>query len=82
MGSAKALHSQRYKAIVGQLRAARLSAELTQLELGRRIGQSQSWVAKGERGERRLDFAEVADWCSACGITVESLLDDSKKRKR
>lgn len=38
--------------------AARKDAGITQVELGKRIGQRQTFVSKFEQGERRLDIAE------------------------
>lgn len=38
--------------------AARKDAGITQVELGKRIGQRQTFVSKFELGERRLDIAE------------------------
>lgn len=37
---------------------ARKDAGITQAELGKRIGQRQTFVSKFELGERRLDVAE------------------------
>ena len=37
---------------------ARKDAGITQVELGKRIGQRQTFVSKFELGERRLDVAE------------------------
>jgi len=42
-----------------RLRRARKDAGLTQVEVGRRLGRTQSFVTKAERGERRLDVAEL-----------------------
>lgn len=42
-----------------QLVAARHEAGLTQLELAKRLGRPQSFVAKYEGGERRLDVIEL-----------------------
>jgi transcriptional regulator with XRE-family HTH domain len=42
---------------------ARARAELTQTELGLRLGRSQPWISNIERGERRLDVIEFAELC-------------------
>lgn len=55
------------------LRAARKRAQLTQAQLGARLGKHQSFVAKYEGGERRLDLVEFMtiarvlelDWSAA-----------------
>ena len=46
---------------------ARKDAGITQVELGERIGQRQTFVSKFELGERRLDVAEFVLICRAVG---------------
>jgi len=46
---------------VGRLRQARTAAGLTQVEVARRLGKTQSFVSKCESGERRVDVVELAD---------------------
>jgi len=42
-----------------RLRQARREAGLTQVEVAKRLGRSQSLVTKAETGERRLDVVEL-----------------------
>lgn len=42
-----------------RLRQARTDAGLTQVEVAKRLGRSQSFVTKAETGERRLDVVEL-----------------------
>ena len=42
-----------------RLRQARRDARLTQVEVAKRLGRTQSFVTKAERGERRLDVVEL-----------------------
>ena len=51
--------SPRYREFLDRLRAARHDAGLTQEDVGRRIGQRQSFVSKCESGERRVDVVEL-----------------------
>lgn len=67
MGSQKALHARRYKAFVARLRRAREDAGMTQVELAKAVGRSQTWVSKCELGERRVDFVELEDLARALG---------------
>ena len=46
---------------------ARKDAGLTQAELGKRLGQRQTFVSKFELGERRLDVAEFMEVSGAIG---------------
>jgi ribosome-binding protein aMBF1 (putative translation factor) len=52
------LRSELYQRIIELLVQARKDAGITQAELGKRIGQRQTFVSKFEVGERRLDVAE------------------------
>ncbi len=54
----RSLHSDEYRSAIMLLVAARKGAGMTQQELAGRLGKPQSFVAKYERGERRLDIAE------------------------
>jgi len=55
----KTLYSREYGAILRVLQDAREEAGLTQEQLALRLGESQSFVSKVERGERRLDILEL-----------------------
>jgi transcriptional regulator with XRE-family HTH domain len=65
---AKAQHSTRYRSIPPFLRRVREEAGLTQRALGERLRRPQSWVYNCETANRRVDVAELAGWCRACGI--------------
>lgn len=47
------------------LREIREELEVTQTDLAARLGRPQSWIAKGERVERRVDLLEVMAVCEA-----------------
>ena len=63
---AKTLRSPQHIFLCEQLRNARTEAGLTQTNLAERIGKPQSYVAKVETHERRLDVVEFATWMEAC----------------
>ena len=65
----KSVFSKDYKRFLTQLRAARERAGLTQEEVARRLGQTQSWVSKCERGERRIDVLELRAFCRAFEVS-------------
>jgi transcriptional regulator with XRE-family HTH domain len=56
------------------LKAARERAGLTQVDLASRIGRPQSFIAKYERGERRLDVVEFAVVATAIGADPRKML--------
>ncbi len=64
----KSIFSRDYEVFLGGLREARRSAGLTQVQLASRLGQTQSFVSKCERGERRLDLVEARAFCLAIGL--------------
>ena len=65
----KSLHSKGYRLLLRRLREARQGAGVTQEELARRLGETQSFVSKCERGERRLDAVELRAICKAIGAS-------------
>ena len=54
--------------------AARKDAGLSQVELGKRLGQRQTFVSKFELGERRLDAAEFIAVSKAIGADPYSIM--------
>ena len=48
-----------YKRFLARLVQARREADLTQVEVARRLGKAHSFVSKCELGERRVDFVEL-----------------------
>jgi transcriptional regulator with XRE-family HTH domain len=62
------------------LRDARRRAGLTQIDLANRIGETQSFVSKCERGERRIDAIELRVFCAAFGISLKQLLGRLERR--
>lgn len=54
------LHTRAYEEFRRRLRRAREAAGLTQTQVARALGLSQSFVSKCESGERRVDVLELA----------------------
>jgi transcriptional regulator with XRE-family HTH domain len=52
----------KYQQFVQKLRQARLDANLTQVEAGKRLKKPQAYISKIERGERRVDAVELAEF--------------------
>jgi len=59
------LHSKEYKALTEMLVNARKRANYTQQQVASRLKRPQSFVAKYEGGERRLDVIEFLEICQA-----------------
>jgi transcriptional regulator with XRE-family HTH domain len=72
----KSINSQEYKVFLRELRAARRRTGLTQVDLAAKVGETQSFVSKCERGERRLDIVEVRSFCRALGVSFSTFVRD------
>jgi transcriptional regulator with XRE-family HTH domain len=85
----KSIHSPQHQKLRELLIAARKKAKLTQAEVAESLGRPQSFVAKYEGGERRLDVIEFMLVARALGAdpaklmrtveAVEQLLRTSRK---
>ncbi|MBA4227705.1 MAG: XRE family transcriptional regulator [Hyphomonas sp.] len=72
---ANSLADARYRRIIDRLREARLAASLTQAELAEKLGRPQSFVAKVEGYERRLDILEFVQLAASIDVEASELLD-------
>ena len=66
----KTIHSAPYAIFLRVLRATRERVGLTQIEVAKRIGETQTFVSKCERGERRVDVVELRNFCRAFGVSL------------
>lgn len=71
---AKSLHTPEYEYFRSLLVAAREKAGLTQADVSEKLKRPQSFVAKYEGGERRLDVIEFLQVCNALGVDPRSIL--------
>ena len=58
------VYSEKYKAFLKRLKAARLDAGLTQTEVAQQLNLPQSYISKCESGERRVDVVELMDFAA------------------
>jgi transcriptional regulator with XRE-family HTH domain len=61
------------------IKAIRIKAGLTQVELAAKLEKPQSYVSKYESGERKLDFVEVLYICEACDASPSKLAAELHK---
>lgn len=66
----KTIHSSAYALFLELLKAERERVGLTQQAVATRLGATQTFVSKCERGERRLDVFELYSWCKALEIPM------------
>jgi transcriptional regulator with XRE-family HTH domain len=57
----------------------RKAADLNQRELAERLGKTQSYVAKVELHERRLDIIQLVEWLRALDADEKVFLLDTLK---
>lgn len=82
----KSLFTHDYREFTRLLRETRERAGLTQTALAERVGQSQSYISKWERGDLRLDLVQLRALCRAMGISLPAFVSEfdarvSKKRR-
>jgi transcriptional regulator with XRE-family HTH domain len=70
----KSTFNQDYILFLAHLKRARQASGLTQAQLAERLGLTQSFVSKCERGERRLDVIELRVFCQAIGVSFEDFI--------
>ena len=61
IGMSKSIYSKDYRNIIEKLKKARLDAGLKQEDVALKLKKPQSYVSKIERGERRIDVAELKE---------------------
>ncbi|HEM7930827.1 TPA: helix-turn-helix transcriptional regulator [Citrobacter braakii] len=69
------VYSIEYQMVIKALREARVAGYITQEELGKALGRPQSFIAKVENGERRLDIVEFVHLCRLVGIDPVSIIN-------
>ena len=75
----KTLGSARHKLLVDFIVSKRDAAGLTQTQLAEKLGEYQSFVARLESGQRRVDVVELLDLANALEFDAKSLLDRLSK---
>ena len=55
----KSIRTKEYQSFAEKLRKARLQADLTQVQVSKKLRRPQSYISKAEAGEQRLDIVEL-----------------------
>ena len=69
------IYSNDYQLVIKALRDARIACGITQQEVASAFGRPQSFIAKLESGERRLDVVEFVRLCRLLNIEPASILN-------
>jgi transcriptional regulator with XRE-family HTH domain len=75
----KSLGSARHKALIDLLIQKREAAGMTQADLAARLGEYQSFVARIESGQRRIDVVEFLDLAEGLGLDPARTMSALKK---
>jgi transcriptional regulator with XRE-family HTH domain len=70
----KSIYSEEYQQLCLLLRQLRREAGLTQVEVGERLNEPQSFVSKYESGERRLDVIELRHVAEAIDSSLTAII--------
>lgn len=71
----KTLGTERHKALIALLIEKREAAGLTQSDLAAKLGEYQSFVARLESGQRRVDVVEFLALAEILGFDPKRALD-------
>ncbi|RQR73088.1 XRE family transcriptional regulator [Burkholderia sp. Bp8977] len=72
----KSTNTPQYRALLDRLIAARKASGLSQADLAARLGRPQSFIAKIEIGERRIDVVEFLELARILGVSPASVLEN------
>lgn len=76
------IYSEEYQFLIKALRNARIEKGITQKQLADTLQRSQSFIAKIESGERRLDVAEFILISRLIGFDFSVILDKLYKNQK
>jgi len=70
------IYSDEYQLVIKSLREARIEKNMTQTTLAQALKRPQSFIAKVENGERRLDVIEFLHIAYLLSVEPEAILKD------
>ena len=75
----KTIYHPAYVTLIDHLIEIRRQRSLTQAQLAEQFGKHQSYVAKVEGCERKLDILELVEWCAVLGISASECVRDVER---
>ena len=75
----KSVYTGEYAVLVRTLRKTREAAGLTQVQLAKKLRQTQSFVSKCENGDSRLDVVQLRTICRALGTDLPTFVAEFEK---
>ncbi|MFJ3457257.1 helix-turn-helix transcriptional regulator [Scandinavium goeteborgense] len=68
------VYSDEYQRVINALKKARKENGITQAQLAEALGKPQSFIAKVESGERRLDVVEFVHLARLVGMEIKEIV--------
>lgn len=72
----KTIYHPTYTLLIGKLIDERKRIGMTQANLAKKLGRHQSYVAKVEVCERKLDVFEFVEWCQALDLAASQFISN------
>lgn len=72
----KSTFTREYDLLRKLLRQRRRDAGISQVELAEKLQETQSFISKCERGERRLDLVQLRLFCQALKIDFREFVSE------
>jgi ribosome-binding protein aMBF1 (putative translation factor) len=76
------IRTKRHKRLIELVTAERKQAGIRQIQLAKKIKRSQTWIARLESGERRLDVVELLDLAEAIGFDAPAMVAAVQQSKK
>lgn len=70
------IHDPRYRKLIQKLIALRELKKITQVQVASSLKKPQSYVAKVENFDRRMDIIELYDWLKALDADFNTFLNN------
>ena len=70
------IYHEDHRNIVERLKQARLNAGLSQVDVAKKIGRTQSYVSKIESGQRRFDVLQLKDFAKLYNKSVSYFISN------
>lgn len=74
IGTMASVYSDEYQRVISALKKARKEKGITQAQLAEALGKPQSFIAKVESGERRLDVVEFVHLARLVDADVQRII--------
>lgn len=70
----KTIYQENYRKLIGKLIVIRKTANLTQAQIAQKLQKPQSYIAKIENFERKLDILEFVQLCQILGVRPSEVI--------